>query len=59
MSTKGGSRIETPFDLTGNNKDEREEAEFNATAGIKRMVCQEGHEFLVSYYADEIIKEKR
>ena len=59
VSMKGGAKCSTPFYIWGKNKDERLKAEAKAIASIRRMICEEGHDFLCSYFKDEVIKKKR
>lgn len=55
--TKDGIKGEAVFDVTGKNKAAREAAENASVAEIKRMLIEDGCEFLVSVYRDEILKK--
>lgn len=51
---KDGVRCERVFDLRGRNKKARQRAEDLSVAEIMRMICEEGCEYLISYYKDRI-----
>ena len=58
VSLFNGEKCFTVFNVDGRNKDARVAAELKAVAGIKRMVCEGGYDYLCTFYDDEIIKKK-
>ena len=54
VSRKDGAVIRTIFCINASNKLLRTEADLQTTAKIKKIIIDEDHDFLATYYTDEI-----
>ena len=51
---KDGERKERVFNMRGKNKDARDTAEILACIAIKKMVVEEGCDYLLSYFRNRL-----